>query len=248
MPPRPALLPHGLTLRPPTLCAVCRRWQRGRVCEECLARHAPLRMRCSGCALVLDAGDEAAVVPRRCGACIVDGDPPISRTVAAVDYAFPWDGLITAFKFRGRSELARLLSHLLASRLEPEASDEPALVLPVPLSEQRLRERGFNQAWELARRLARRRGLPADAHTLLRIRHTEHQPGLDARERRANLRQAFLVDPRHAHRVQGRDVALVDDVLTTGATAQEAARTLRAAGAASVQLWVVARVAAPTMG
>jgi ComF family protein len=240
------LLPHGLTLRPPTLCAVCRRWQRGRVCDECLARHAPPQRRCSGCALALGGVDT------RCGACLVDVDPPITRSVAAVDYAFPWDGLITAFKFRGRSELARLLSDLLAWRLGQESGDAAELVLPVPLSGARLRERGFNQAWELARRLARRRGLPADAGTLLRIRHTEHQPGLDARERRANLRHAFLVDPRHAARVQDRHVALVDDVLTTGATAQEAARTLRAAGAASVQLWVVARVRAPepasTMG
>ena len=204
---------------------------------------------------MLDAGDGSAPRPTRCGTCLRHGDSPITRTVAAVDYAFPWDGLVTAFKFRGRSELARLLSDLLAARLEqaPHEADAPAqLVLPVPLSDARLRERGFNQAWELTRRIAHRRGLPAEARTLLRIRHTEHQPGLDARERRANLRHAFLVDPRHAARVQGRHVALVDDVLTTGATAQEAALTLRAAGAASVQLWVVARVAAPmgpsTMG
>lgn len=181
-------------------------------------------------------------------------DALVLRSVAAVDYAFPWDGLITAFKFRGRSELASLLGELLAMRLQAlqEADDaaHPAadLVLPVPLSEQRLRERGFNQAWELARRVARHGGLDSDAHTLQRVHHTTPQTGLDARARRANLRGAFRVDPRRAARVQGRHVALVDDVLTTGATAHEAARTLHAAGAASVQLWVVARAPAPGRG
>jgi ComF family protein len=192
---------------------------------------------------VLDGAGAAASV--RCGACVAATDTVVTRAVAAVDYAFPWDGLITAFKFRGRSELARLLSDRLAARLDAEPELPTDLVLPVPLSEQRLHERGFNQSWELARRIARRRGLAADPHTLLRIRHTEHQPGLDAHARRVNLQHAFLVAPRQAHRIVGRHIALVDDVLTTGATAWEAARTLRAAGVASVQLWVVARAAAP---
>lgn len=166
----------------------------------------------------------------------------MSSTRVGVDYAFPWDGLIAAFKFQGRPELAALLAGLLDPALADAAVD---LVLPVPLSAARLRERGFNQAWELARRLARARRLAADAHLLLRVRDTPHQTGLGAEERRRNLRHAFLVEPSRKAALAGRRVALVDDVLTGGATSDEAARTLREAGAAEVQLWVVARTPPP---
>jgi len=164
--------------------------------------------------------------------------------VVAVDYRFPWDGLITSMKFHGHSEAAGLLASLLRPMLQAQA--EPVdLVLPVPLSDLRLRERGFNQAWELARRLARWHGAPARHDVLLRVRDTAHQLGLDAEQRARNLRHAFLVAPAQRQRLRGRHVALVDDVMTTGATAEEAARTLLAAGAASVALWVVARTPPP---
>jgi ComF family protein len=197
--------------------------------------------RCWQCALRVPAGTT------RCGHCVLAAASPLARTVAAADYGFPWDGLITALKFHQRIELGDALARLLARASQDLAAvdEPPPLLLPMPLSPQRLRERGFNQAWELTRRVARWHGLQADATTLLRIRDTAHQLGLNEAQRRKNVRGAFLVEPRHAHRVAGRTVALVDDVMTSGATAGEAARALRAAGAASVQLWVVARTPAP---
>jgi ComF family protein len=117
-------------------------------------------------------------------------------------------------------------------------------VLPVPLSAERLRERGYNQAWELARRVARSLACEADATLLLRVRDTPHQLALPRERRAANVRGAFLVEPRRVRDLRGCDVAVVDDVMTTGATGAEIARTLKQAGAHSVRLWVVARTPA----
>jgi predicted amidophosphoribosyltransferase len=119
------------------------------------------------------------------------------------------------------------------------------MVLPVPRAPARLRERGFNQAWELARRVASQVRLPTRADVLQRGRDTTHQIGLARAERLRNLRHAFMVLPDAASAVAGRDVALVDDVMTTGATAAACAQALQAAGARAVQLWVVARTPAP---
>lgn len=154
------------------------------------------------------------------------------------DYASPWRELIAGFKFRQQIELAGALADALARAV----ADEPApdWVLPVPLSRERLHERGFNQAWEIARRVARRGRWRASAALLQRVRDTAHQIGMTREQRERNLRDAFWVDDRSG-RLTGRNVALVDDVLTTGATAEAAALALRRAGADSVVLWVIAR-------
>ena len=120
-------------------------------------------------------------------------------------------------------------------------------MLPVPLSPSRLAERGYNQAWELARRLARWQGLRARAGLLLRLRDTPHQVGLGRTERLANLSDSLWVPPEAEPLLQGRVVALVDDVLTIGATAQAATQALLQAGAAEVRLWVVARTPPPAV-
>ena len=178
-----------------------------------------------------------------CGACLVN-PPAFDLSVAAVNYAAPWDELIKRFKFRQQPGLAPALVERLVCALHehPRALQPPPdLVLPVPLSAERLRERGYNQAWELARRTARQLGLRAEAQLLLRMKNTPHQLGLDESARQANLKGAFAVEPLRRHETQGRSIAVVDDVLTTGATGQELARTLKQAGASSVQIWVVAR-------
>jgi ComF family protein len=164
--------------------------------------------------------------------------------VAGVDYAYPWAAFVAAFKFAHRVELAHLLCMPLQRRLlegAPAAGRTGLRIAPVPLARERLRERGFNQAWEIARRLARDLDAEAVPDALFRVRDTPHQPGLARAARAQNLRDAFVVSPHRAAWVRGASIALVDDVLTTGATARAATQALRAAGARDVEVWVVAR-------
>ncbi len=216
----------------PGQCEVCRRWGAASLCGDCVTRFAAAVPRCGRCALRLGAAAAA------CGQCLRD-PPPFECTVCVADYDFPWDRLIADFKFHGRAELAGTLAALLATAVDPLAP--PDLVLPVPLAPRRLAERGYNQAWELARRVARTHHLAARADVLTRPLESLHQADLTRAQRLANLRAAFVVGPRARDLLRGRRVALVDDVLTTGATAREAARVLLQAGAAAVDVWVLAR-------
>lgn len=180
-----------------------------------------------------------------CGTCI-QSPPLFERTVTAFDYAFPWDRAIATFKFRGELQWSTPLARALAATLRDRHSGVD-LVTAVPLADGRLRERGYNQAWEIARRVAHDLGLPARHDLLHRLRDTPHQLQLNRRERDANLRGAFMPAGADARRaVQGRCIALVDDVLTTGTTANEATRALLEAGARAVHLWVLARTGRDT--
>jgi ComF family protein len=180
-----------------------------------------------------------------CGACI-QSPPLFERAVSAFDYAFPWDSAIAAFKFRGELQWSAPLARALVTAVVDQR-DDVDVVTAVPLADGRLRERGYNQAWEIARRVAHMLALPAHADLLHRLRDTPHQMQLNRRERDANLRGAFMPASADARRgVQGRRVALVDDVLTTGTTANEATRALLEAGARSVHLWVLARTGRDT--
>ena len=216
-------------------CHVCRQWcDEAALCADCVARFAALMPRCARCGLRLGLPAPA------CGNCLAD-PPPFEHTVCAADYQFPWDGLITAFKFRGRVELAVTLALRLAHAVRSAGHAPPDLVLPVPLAPARLVERGYNQAWEMARPLAAQLGVAADATLLQRPIERPHQADLGRRARNQNLRSAFMADPRRRGVLAGRRVALVDDVMTTGATVREATEVLLRAGAAAVDVWVLAR-------
>jgi ComF family protein len=152
--------------------------------------------------------------------------------------------LIVNFKFHGMSELATVLALPLLAAVRRSGAALPQLLLPVPLSPARLAERGFNQAWEIARRVAALLNLPAQPQVLTRVLDTAHQTELSRAQRRANLRAAFVVPAAAQTALQGRHVAVIDDVMTTGATAEEASRALLRAGAARVDLWVLARTPA----
>jgi len=227
-------MPRTALARPSSQCEVCRQWDHSALCGDCIARFAAPAPRCARCGLRLALPAEA------CGACLLD-PPPFEHTVCAADYGFPWDALIAAFKFRGRPELAAVLAERLHAAVRSTAAPLPQWVLPVPLAPARLAERGYNQAWELARRLARALGVAADAHLLWRPADSLHQADLGRADRQRSLRGAFMVDPRRRGEIAGRRVALVDDVMTTGATAREAATALLRGGAAAVDVWVVAR-------
>lgn len=245
-------LPRLASRRAASQCEVCRQWADDTFCADCLARFAAPHPRCRRCALpigVLGTGFGPGTPPDACGDCLHE-PPPFGRTVCALDYVFPWDRAATRLKFNGHPELARPLAALLvnavrAARVLPREDSStapwPDLVLPVPLAEARLRERGFNQAWELARHVAGAFDLPSDATLLERVLDTPHQADLGRAARLRNLAGAFMVHPQRRAALQGRHVALVDDVMTTGATARAAATVLLRAGAAAVDLWVLAR-------
>lgn len=230
---------HGATawrrwLAAPSLCAICRSWSTYGLCAPCLQRFAAVRPRCQRC------GRATATALERCGGC-VHHDLAFERCITVTDYAAPWRELIAGFKYRHQIELARPLAAALSRAIDQVGAPAPDWVVPVPLSRERLRERGYNQAWELARRVARRRGVPASAQPLQRVRDTAHQTGMSREQRERNLRDAFWVDDRSGRRLASTRVALVDDVLTTGATAHAAALALRRAGVRSVDVWVLAR-------
>lgn len=161
-------------------------------------------------------------------------------------FAFPVDALITRFKHQARWPYGRLLGERLAHHLEhafAEGLPRPDLLLPVPLARRRLRQRGFNQAQMLADWLSRPLGISTDARALERVLDTPAQQQLDAATRRRNLRQAFAIAT--GADVKGRHLALVDDVLTTGATAEALARLLKRAGAERVDVYCLARTPKP---
>jgi len=169
--------------------------------------------------------------------------PPLDACLAACAYVWPWPGHIGEFKFQGQAGWAAPFATLMRSApwVEP-ALERCDLLLPMPLSRARLRERGFNQALELARRLAPRKTDPA---LLLRTRDTPAQSGLTRAERLRNLRGAFAVEPLRAAELRDRRIVLVDDVMTSGASLFAAAQVLRHAGAAHVAGLVLARTDPP---
>lgn len=201
------------------LCAACRRalpWN---------------DLACPRCALPLAA---PPVAP--CAGCLID-PPPFARVLAPLRYAFPIDRLLVGLKFHGRLENGRLLGALLAAALAalPHGIAPGLPLLPMPLHRARLAARGFNQAAEIARPVAARLGLGIDPDLARRVRATPAQSRLDAAARRRNLAGAFAVA-----RVPRR-VLVLDDVVTTGATARELSLTLRAAGAEEVVVLALAR-------
>ena len=170
-----------------------------------------------------------------CGRCLAD-PPYYDAVIASCRYDFPVSGLIQAYKYGGRLAIGSALAGLWPVHQLPH----PDRIIPMPLAAQRLRERGFNQALELARVLGRTLGAPVDALSCVKTRETPPQTRLPWKERRKNIRGAFVVQEN----LQGAHVLVVDDVLTTGATLHELARSLKRAGAATVTGCVVARTVA----
>ncbi|MFN3843719.1 MAG: ComF family protein [Rehaibacterium terrae] len=222
----------GRWLLPPR-CLICgESGTNGRdICAICAETLPWNRVACPCCALPLPAPAPA------CGRCLKK-PPPFAATVAAFAYGFPVDRLLPRFKFHGDLAAGRALARGLLDMARH--ADRPQALIPVPLHPRRLRERGYNQALELARPVGRALGIALRGDALARVRETAAQTELGALARRRNVRRAFEVRagtlPPH--------VALVDDVMTTGATLAECAAALRRAGVARVDVWVAARAPA----
>ncbi|WAE52233.1 ComF family protein [Stutzerimonas frequens] len=221
-------------------CLLCDERCEGQpLCSPCEADLPWLDAQCTVCAVPL---------PSRglvCGECL-KRPPSYDHVEVPWRFAFPVDALITRFKHQARWPYGRLLGERLAHHLEHAFADglpRPDLLLPVPLARRRLRQRGFNQAQMLADWLSRPLGIATDARVLERVLDTPAQQQLDAATRRRNLRQAFAIAA--GADVKGRHLALVDDVLTTGATAEALARLLKRAGAERVDVYCLARTPKP---
>jgi ComF family protein len=207
-------------------CYVCRGHARGLLCAACRAELPRMsRELCPRCAL-----PSPGAAP--CGRCLAQ-PPHYDATVAALAYEFPADALVHALKFRGELSLAPFLAGLLKEKIPGKAD----LLIPVPLSGERLRRRGYNQALEIARHLPGR----TDFTSCVRERDAPPQMELPWDERQRNVRGAFAC----TRSLEGASVAVVDDVMTTGATLDEMARALKRAGALRVVNWVVARTLPP---
>lgn len=188
---------------------------------------------CARCGIPFE---DAVLSAHLCGHC-QHTPPPFSATLAAFRYASPISHLITGLKFHGHLEHARLLGLLLAQAVRERNPAPPEVLIPVPLNRARLLERGYNQALEIARVTGRELCIELAAHHCTRPRVTPPQLGLPAAERQRNVRGVFAV----TRELPWRHVALVDDVMTTGATLSELTRLLLKAGVEQVDVWVVAR-------
>ena len=164
--------------------------------------------------------------------------PHFDQTISAFRYAYPLDRLVQAYKFNANLSLLPLFADALHSAIAAQdAASRPEFIIPLPLAPKRLAERGFNQSALLGERLSTALGIRYEARGMLRVRETPPQTGLSREDRLKNVRGAFDC----AQRFDGKRVAVVDDVMTTGATLSEAAKVLKIAGAAHVSAWVIAR-------
>lgn len=202
------------------------------LCRICRANLKPNWPCCPQCALSLPPSSPPALL---CGRCL-NRRPAFDNTYAPYIYDDAMRYLVTHLKFGAAYPHARLLGQLLASHVQHHAA-LPERLLPVPLHPGRYQKRGFNQALEIARTVGKTLDLPLDLETCQRRLDTPQQSRLAAKQRRSNIKNAFAVSkpPRAKH------IALVDDVMTTGATLHELAKTLKKAGVEKVDVWVCAR-------
>jgi len=221
----------------PSSCVLCGRAGRlGQdLCVDCASELPYLKAACPRCAIPLSQSGPQADI---CGQCL-QKPHSFDKTWAAFDYQPPVDHLIQSLKFNSKLYSARLLGELMAERVAVAGLEMPQLLLPVPLHTSRLRQRGFNQALELARPLARTFDLPLKPGLCRRLHPTVAQTDLDAKARRRNLKGVFEVVAMSGV----SHIVIVDDVMTTGSTAEVLAKALKRAGVARVDVWVCARAA-----
>ncbi|MDR2219532.1 MAG: ComF family protein [Methylobacillus sp.] len=194
-------------------------------CEDDLPWHD--KAQCPVCALPTGTGEV-------CGHCLVS-PPAFDATRALLAYQFPVSAVLQCYKYAGFLAIAHMMAELFARRLGDVAM--PDVIVPMPLHATRLKERGFNQAVEIGRILARRLNIPFESAHAKRTRYTATQAGLALKERHRNVRGVFAFDAR----IAGKKIVLLDDIMTTGASLNALALAAKKAGAARVECWVMAR-------
>jgi ComF family protein len=223
----------------PSSCALCGMAGRQALCSGCHHQFFSQQVhRCARCATPLvDTSTET------CGECLKQ-PPAFDATIVAADYAPPIDQLVLALKFGGRLALAPLFAHMLRDatlHTRTQHTMLPTCLTVVPLGSQRLIERGFNQALEIAKPLSRALGVKLSPQLAVRLRDTHAQAMLHPDERHQNIRNAFVVSHHAIDSIKGQHIGVVDDVMTTGETLNELAATLKRFGATRVTNFVFAR-------
>lgn len=217
----------------PSACLICAGdAEPGTVCAGCRASLPWNHVACPVCALPL-----RSAVAHICAHCAAE-PPHFDAALAAFRYEAPITQAIFGLKYHAQFRQSRWLGTEMARLAAERPSVLPDLLIPVPLHVSRLRQRGYNQALELARGITRHLAIEIDWRTATRLRATADQIGKRAAERRKEVRKAFCVGSA----VAGRHIALIDDVMTTGSTVDELARAAREAGALRVEVWIAARV------
>lgn len=233
----------------PPACLLCSAQHTGAtalICEPCRADLPYLDCACQQCGIALEQPETSLTAAAKhkqiCGSCLKN-PPPFSRSVTPLNYAMPVDRLISDFKYRNKLINGRLLSQLLLQEIQARYQDQalPDLLLPVPLHWRRQMRRGYNQSQCVASYLGAQLRIPVEWRRLARTRRTPTQQGLNKRERQRNLKDAFTVK----RALEGEVVAIIDDVMTTGATCAEISRELLSAGASEVHIWALARTPTP---
>ncbi|MBA3696058.1 MAG: ComF family protein [Methylotenera sp.] len=214
------------------LCTLCGSHDAGHLglCESCLL-DLPWHTvsQCPQCSLNSDGNT--------CGSCLT-APPSFDATTALFTYDFPLDRLLQQYKYRESLQLANTFAMMLHQKLSPQKNSSIIdLIIPMPMHAKRLQERGFNQAIEIAKLIAKFINLPLDYNACQRVKITPPQASLPLKERSKNIRGVFQCNKD----VWSLNVAIVDDVMTTGASLDELAKTLKQAGAAHVECWVIAR-------
>ncbi len=206
------------------------------LCHACRIELPILPQSCSRCAKIFTTPLESHLL---CGACL-QHPPAFDATYALFTYQPPITKLIMELKFHQALVNSRLLGELLADAIQHHWYHNkplPEMIIPVPLHNKRLRERGFNQAVEMARPIRRLLDIPIDTTTCQRIKYTEPQARLQSEKRHANIKNSFKIMTD----LTGRHIAVLDDVITTGGTIEEISKTLKIAGAARIDIWSCAR-------
>lgn len=217
----------------PNCCVVCHKINENYFCFSCLADLPWLVNVCSLCANEFHVANAHTV----CGECLID-PPPFSKVIALFRYGFPIVSLITQLKFKKQLFLGNALGMLLTDRIDHIYHNDsyPECIIPVPLHKKRLRERGYNQALEIARPVSRL-GIPLNFRLVNRIIETQPQTLLERDQRKKNVANAFCIDKK----VVMNHVAIIDDVITTGSTVNELALALKNKGVERVDVWAIAK-------
>ncbi|NOZ52173.1 MAG: ComF family protein [Gammaproteobacteria bacterium] len=219
----------------PPLCAVCGApgHEKLDICIACIAELIRNSHACQRCALPMEAAQSDITL---CGHCLRQ-PPHYDFSYAFALYEPPLDRLIQQLKFNNKLSYAQLLGSLMVTDIARNNGEPPELIIPVPLHPQRLRQRGFNQALEIARPIAKQLAIPMDTNSCQRTKATTEQSSLSAQQRADNIKGAFTISAD----ISAEHVVIVDDVMTTGNTVSELARTIKKTGVHRVDVWVCAR-------